>query len=189
MLSTGKGKTSYLSGPGIHPDAKFKQRFVGPFRVEERIGRNAYLLKLPSTWKQHPVFHIARLKPWLSGDRVRKNIPGHQPGPLRRAEDTYEVEKILDTRISNGKRQYLVLWKGYPRYDATWEPEENLEGSRRLVQDFEQNPQGDIRAVSEDTRRMPQASFQRQRTTPASRIGERTSRRIQQQSRRDRRRK
>jgi hypothetical protein len=188
MLSTGKGRTSFLHGPGIHPDAKFKQRFVGPFRVEERIGNNAYLLKLPTTWKQHPVFHISRLKAWAEGERVRKNLPGHQPGPLKKTEDTYEVEKILDTRVSNGKRQYLVLWKGYPRYDATWEPEENLEGSRRLVQDFERNPHGEKTAVPEDDRSRQQSVAQKPRATSTPKVGERTSRRLQQQSRRDRRR-
>ena len=36
--------------------------------------------------------------------------------------DEYEVEKILDHRIKNGKEEYLTQWKGCPISQATWEP-------------------------------------------------------------------
>lgn len=29
--------------------------------------------------------------------------------------------------MKNGKRQFLVSWKGYPESEATWEPEANLD--------------------------------------------------------------
>lgn len=33
----------------------------------------------------------------------------------------YIVDKILDTRKVNGRREYLILWKDYGIDDATWE--------------------------------------------------------------------
>jgi len=50
-------------------------------------------------------------------------------------DDEYEVEKILDKRRKKGIIQYLVKWLGYD--ETTWEPEENLENCRKLVEEFE----------------------------------------------------
>eukprot|EP01044_Picomonas_judraskeda_P016102 COSAG03_NODE_2807_length_2440_cov_1.683041_1_plen_612_part_00 len=44
-------------------------------------------------------------------------------------EPAYEVEEILARRIRKGKLEYLVAWKGFPVSDATWEPEQSLEGT------------------------------------------------------------
>merc|ERR1711997_668532 len=51
----------------------------------------------------------------------------------------YEVELVLDKRVMSGKVEYLVMWKGWP--DGTWEPATNLEGSKTLVEKFENNLQ------------------------------------------------
>ena len=43
---------------------KLRQRFVGPFRVEEKISESAYRLGLPTEWKIHDAFYISLLKLW-----------------------------------------------------------------------------------------------------------------------------
>ena len=152
MLSTGKGKRAFLTGPGIQPDPKFRQKFVGPFKIERKVSKTAYVLKLPQTWSAHPVFHVSRLKAWQGGSRVRTTQPTTHQRAVKPSEDIYEVQRILDTRMFRGKRQYLVHWKGYQYYDATWEPEEHLQGSRMLVQDFWQRHQGQAKEASRRTR-------------------------------------
>ena len=47
---------------------KLQKRFVGPFRVIETIGEQAYRLALPEDWRIHPVFHVSLLRDWKAAD-------------------------------------------------------------------------------------------------------------------------
>merc|ERR1712228_721280 len=50
-------------------------------------------------------------------------------------EERYEVEAILKSKEEEGKRLYLIKWKGYDQEeDNTWEPEENIDCKEKLAQ-------------------------------------------------------
>ena len=53
-----------LSMKGV--PGKLKRKFVGPFKVIEKIGTQAYKLQLPESWKMHNGFHVSLLKEWKS---------------------------------------------------------------------------------------------------------------------------
>lgn len=60
-----------------------------------------------------------------------------KPAPeLIDGEEEYEAEAILEDKRRNNRREYLVLWKGYPREDATWESESNLTNCKDLLQEY-----------------------------------------------------
>ena len=52
--------------------------------------------------------------------------------------DEYIVEALLDTKLKQGKRMYLVRWEGYPPSCDTWEPAENFTGAhcKHLIQEL-----------------------------------------------------
>jgi hypothetical protein len=75
--------------------SKFVPRYVGPFKIQKRIGKVAYKLELPHALKIHLVFHVNLLKPY-----VRPIDPQtiHPPDPIHLVEGQleYEVAGILD---------------------------------------------------------------------------------------------
>ena len=54
-------------------------------------------------------------------------------------EEEYEVEKIIDKKIENGKTLYLVKWVGWDLSESTWEPQANLENSKLLIEKYEKS--------------------------------------------------
>ena len=107
---------------------KLRRRFIGPFTIEQKIGKAAYKPQLPSSWTVHPVFHTSLLRPWRSSQR---SCPVDIPAPDVQVSDEpfYEVDKILEWKKTKGGRrtmkEYLVTWRGYPLEDAHWIPEAN----------------------------------------------------------------
>lgn len=53
------------------------------------------------------------------------------------AEDIYKVDKIVGKKVKNGKILYEVKWLGYTSDDNTWEPKENLDVTKGLVEEYE----------------------------------------------------
>lgn len=52
-------------------------------------------------------------------------------------DDTeWDVEKILKERDVDGKKEYLIRWKGCKPADDTWEPEESVDNCRDLLTAF-----------------------------------------------------
>jgi hypothetical protein len=64
-------------------------------------------------------------------DRLLENR-NLRPRAVRRNE--YIVEKILDTRIHEHRRQYLVKWSGYE--EPTWQDESDLTGAPEALNAF-----------------------------------------------------
>ena len=83
--------TKNLKLKGI--SAKLQRKVVGPFRVLETIGQQAYKLSLPDDWKIHPVFHVSLLKDWKTA-----SLQEYRPVPtdVPEIEEPYcEIERIL----------------------------------------------------------------------------------------------
>ena len=123
---------------------KLTSRYIGPFKIKKVLSRLNYELELPSSIHIHPVFHISKLRIYHESERFHFNHPNKESRPppeLIDEEEEWEVEKILDRRerkVGRGKRiEYLIKWKGYPEWENTWEPTNNLIHSKELIDEFE----------------------------------------------------
>jgi hypothetical protein len=110
---------------------KFHPKFIGPFQIESVIGahRNAVKLKLPSSYRIHPVFHVSLLKAFKPGGVIPKP---HDIAPdIVDGIPYYKVETILAKRVRSRGRgrkvtEYLIKWLGCDESQNSWEPRENI---------------------------------------------------------------
>jgi len=103
--------------------AKLDSLQLGPFRIEEKLPRKNYRLKLPTSMRIYPVFHTSLLVP-TTNNRAPRDIIA--------TDESYEVEKIIGKRTRNGKTEYQVKWTGYDHADNTWEPVHHLNCPERI---------------------------------------------------------
>ena len=125
---------------------KISQQRVGPFEITQVVGKNAYRLKLPVTWRIHDVISVVYLDPAPKDPDPFDREPPPPPPVVKTADDPeaeWEVECILKKRVTKkGRRgkpcvEYLVRWKGFgPEYDE-WQNIDRLYTCPDLVQQFE----------------------------------------------------
>ena len=102
------------------PSKKLTHRRIGPFRVDEPVGTQAYRLVLPTGYRIWPVFHVSLLEPYVHRDGDTAAL---MPLPeLADVEAEYDVEEILDSRRRKGEVFYLIKWLDYGHEYNSWEP-------------------------------------------------------------------
>ena len=104
---------------------KLLMKWMGPFKVTEKIGENAvaYRLELPENFKVHDMFHVSLLKPYHSNGTY--NPP--PPTLMVDGEEEFEVAEILahkpqGKKETDPKVKYLVKWKDFADEHNSWEP-------------------------------------------------------------------
>ena len=92
---------------------------VGPFRVIERVGKNAYRLDLPGGYLIHPVIHVSKLLPAVSELSHRR-----PPTTLTDAGRVFEIDGIIGERkvARRGQTsvQYLLRFSGWSADEDQW---------------------------------------------------------------------
>ncbi|XP_053672960.1 chromobox protein homolog 1-like [Anopheles nili] len=98
----------------------------------------------------------------MSNRKLKPEEPMDEP-------NEFSVEKILDSRLIEGKVQYFLKWKGYSSEENTWEPEENLECDD-LIQAFkESRKKKEVKEEASGRKSRIKDSSEEPKTTPAKR--------------------
>ncbi|XP_027086552.1 uncharacterized protein [Coffea arabica] len=115
-IMTGKGK-------------KFQPKFVGPFKILQRVGKVAYRLELPSSLSRiHDVFHVSMLTKCYPD-------PSHilQPEEIEIDESLTYKEKpvqLFDRKVKELRNKQIslvkILWRNHGVEEATREVEEEM---------------------------------------------------------------
>jgi hypothetical protein len=105
---------------------------LGPFKILRQKGPVNYELELPKKIRTLPTFHVSLLEPATPDARLKQDIKDISE---EIQEPVYEVEKILDSKLEDGQRKYLVKWTEYDSTENTWEPRSSF-NSQKPIDDF-----------------------------------------------------
>ncbi|KAK1432010.1 hypothetical protein QVD17_08874 [Tagetes erecta] len=108
---------------------KLSPRFIGPFKIIDRVGKVAYRLELPEELNGiHNTFHVSYLRKCLADETACVPL-----NDIEVDEKLNYVEKpvaILDRKIKQLRNkdisQVKVQWKHRRGSDTTWEAEEEM---------------------------------------------------------------
>jgi hypothetical protein len=92
------------------PKAKLSNRRYGPFEIIDTIGTVNYKLKLPKSWKIHPVFHASLLSPYVETEEHGPNYTGTALELLDKDEE-YDVEQILRLPPNAKPKRYPIPYQ------------------------------------------------------------------------------
>jgi hypothetical protein len=87
---------------------------LGPYKIIARKSPVNYKLRLPKGLRLYLVFYVSLLEKALDSVRLsNKEIS------LEEDLDVYDIERILSSRVSNKKIEYLVKWLDYDNIHNT----------------------------------------------------------------------
>ena len=119
---------------------------IGPCKILRKFSANAYELEMPTGVGISPIFNVADLYPYVTGD-IGTFAEGEDPTEdvqwVRQmpVAQPLEVEAILDTKVVKSTRkkdylEYLVKSKKRPTEDSTWMSATELEAKGFTVADL-----------------------------------------------------
>jgi transposase InsO family protein len=124
-----KGDTVMMKVP---QSGKLKSPFAGPYvvkKVDKNQGRVWLATAGGNAYAKNPV-HMSRLKIVGSVD-----------------QSEFEIERIVDDKIVQGRRYFRVNWKGFSSDGDTWEPVESF-NSTKTIEDYLNEHASDLGACN-----------------------------------------
>ncbi|GJU76607.1 hypothetical protein Tco_1273677 [Tanacetum coccineum] len=108
---------------------KLNPRYVGPFKVLEKVRSVAYKLELPQELSRvHNTFHVSNLKKCYADEPLAVSLDGlHFDDKLQFVKDPVE---IMDCEVKRLKRSHIpiikVRWNSRRGLEFTWEREDQF---------------------------------------------------------------
>ncbi|KAJ9565162.1 hypothetical protein OSB04_001128 [Centaurea solstitialis] len=108
---------------------KLSPRYIGPFKITQKVGEVAYRLELPiELQKIHSTFHVSNLRKCLAEEEMK--VPLEEIHVNERLTYVEQPERIIDRAIRRLRNKEVPLvkvqWKYHKGRNATWENEQEM---------------------------------------------------------------
>jgi hypothetical protein len=123
------------------PNQKLRDIQLGPFSVEEQIGKHIYKLKLPATVRLHHVFHVNNLRPCSTAPQ-RPTVPVIVPEGDDEEFDVSHISVVCIESQPGRRGKYLLFMTHFGDNDIppVWHRLNEVHRTTSL-QDFLETPQ------------------------------------------------
>jgi hypothetical protein len=116
---------------------QFGYQKLGLFNIMKQINTVAFQLKILNSMKIHPMFHVSCfIIRALPNSTIPRRTQRPTPPIVVNGEQKYEVNEILNSRISHRYLQYLIHWQGYDISERLWKLVENLLNAMEKMKNF-----------------------------------------------------
>ena len=119
------------------PSKKLAHKFVGPFRITNKVGAQAYRLLLPKAFRIYNVFHMSLLEPYQYRAGGKGADTFIQPPKLVDNKEHWEVEEIIDKVANKEGVWYKVRWTGWGEEYDQWVHNKDMDDARDLTQTYD----------------------------------------------------
>ena len=120
-------------------NSKLRPRYCGPFPITKVWSDVNVELDLPDVMEIGRRIHVEKLRLFTEDTTrfpTRRQINRPPAAFGKRNKKEYEVERIIDEKVENNVKRYLVLWKNWPISDASWEREASLTNAPELLAEW-----------------------------------------------------
>jgi transcription antitermination factor NusG len=150
------GDSVFVSTKNFKGFNKLKEKFIGPFKIIEKLNNVSFRVELPFKYQVHNVFHSSLLRSSYENNSElfpNRTVTNVQPPIVKSInndeEDEWEIEKLVDRRRRRNRLEYLVRWKGWsPEYDE-WKTVDQLENARQMMRDYDQESRSLVEEVNQ----------------------------------------
>ncbi|KAJ9553591.1 hypothetical protein OSB04_017636 [Centaurea solstitialis] len=114
---------------------KLSPRFIGPYKITERVGAMAYKLELPVELSGvHNTFHVSNLRKCLADAEAA--IPLQDIKVDQKLNFVEEPVAVMDRKVRKLRYKEISLvkiqWKFHKGQEATWEAESEMRAKKEL---------------------------------------------------------
>ena len=114
---------------------KFKNKQLKSFIIKKKFDTQTYKFMLLKKYDMiYSIFHVFLLKPWHAWNDNSKSQP-----IFINDEKKWEIDEILDKKITHDKTKYLMKWTNMQSWKSNWEFQSNLINTKETVKTYKKN--------------------------------------------------